>query len=148
MDDAGGAPEAVTGYLLDTHLWLWFQEGDRDRIEPALIEEIDRWQRQGKVFVSDASVWEIALLVARRRILLSTAPEDWMRTGTEDGGFRLLELSTEVLVESTRLPGELHRDPADRMLLATAMVHDLTLVTRDKAMVRYGKQGFVTVIKR
>ena len=138
----------MKGFLLDTHLWLWFQRGDRDHIGRELIEEIDRWQRERSVFVSATSAWELALLVRRGRVELPIPVEHWVEIGTEHGGFHLLELSTEVLIESTRLPGDLHRDPADRMLLATAMAHDLTLVTRDKALVRYGKQGFVRVIKR
>ena len=134
--------------MLDTHIWVWLQEEIGERVEGAFLREVEDWQRSRKVFLSAISVWEIAQLVSLDRLALSTPVEAWVRAGTEDGGFQLLPLSTEVLIESTRLPGELHRDPADQMLLATAMAHELTLVTRDKALVRYGKQGFAKVIKR
>ncbi len=138
----------MSSFLLDTHLWLWLQKNDRDFIDEILIAEVEDWQRKNQAYVSAASIWEIAILVSLGRIKLPSLVEEWVRTGTTGDGFRLLELTPDVLIESTRLPGELHRDPADRMLLATARLEDLTLVTRDKALIRYGKLGFARVIKR
>ena len=138
----------MSSFLLDTHLWLWLQKNDRDFIDEILIAEVEDWQRKNQAYVSAASIWEIAILVSLGRMRLPSPVEEWVRIGTTGDGFRLLELTPDVLIESTRLPGELHRDPADRMLLATARLEDLTLVTRDKALIRYGKLGFARVIKR
>ena len=138
----------MNGFLLDTHFWLWLQRNDRDFIDGTLIAEVEGWQRERVAFISAASIWEIAILISLHRMELPVPIEDWVRVGTGDGGFQLLDLTPEVLIGSTRLAGELHRDPADRMLLATVIAHDLTLVTRDKALVRYGRQGHAKVIKR
>ncbi len=138
----------MSGFLIDTHLWLWLQKNDRNFIDEILIAEVETWQQKSQAYVSAASIWEIAILVSLNRIKLPHTVEEWVRTGTTGDGFRLLELTPDILIESTRLPGELHRDPADRMLLATARLEDLTLVTRDKVLIRYGKLGFARVIKR
>ena len=74
--------------------------------------------------------------------------ENWVAAGTTDGGLQLIDVSVRVLIESTRLPGDVHRDPADRMLLATVREHGMTLVTRDDRLVAYGAQGHARVMRR
>ena len=100
------------------------------------------------MFLSAASVWELGIAHARGRVDLGTSIDRWIETATEDGGLQLLQLSPRILLESTRLPGAFHRDPGDRMLVATARDYDLTLVTRDQRIVEYGKQGYVKVLER
>jgi len=137
----------VNGYLLDTHTWLWVQQGETRNLSPDLILELERLQQQRKVCVSAISVLEIARLVAYGLYDLGISVDRFVTEATENDGLRLLDLSTRILIDSTRLPGEIHRDPADRLLVATAREHNLTLVTRDKSLSRYAKQGHLSARK-
>ena len=135
----------MAGFLLDTHVWLWAVKGDQHNMDIRLHREIERWQRERKAFVSAASVWEIATLAARERVELRMSVEHWVEMALEDGGAVLLPLSTRILIESTRLPGTIHKDPFDRMLVATAREHDLSLVSKDEPLYEYSIGGHVRV---
>ena len=132
-------------FLLDTHVWIWLQEGVPG-VSPRLIATIDDARRHGLVYVSAISVWEIGNLTARRRIELQLPMEEWLRTALTTGNLQPLPLDAEIAMASTRLPGVLHNDPADRMLVATARRHDLTLVTHDKMLLKYGRQRLLKVL--
>jgi PIN domain nuclease of toxin-antitoxin system len=137
----------VNGYLLDTHIWLWVQEGAVERLSPDFLTVLDDSVRRREVAVSAISVLEIARLVALNQYQLSTSVADFVAQGTSDDGLRLLDLSPSILIASTRLPGELHRDPADRLLAATALEYKLTLVTDDGKLLRYARQGHIKARK-
>lgn len=131
--------------LLDTHVWVWLQSRNSTRLSKESFRQAEAWQAEGRLYVSAASAWEIAQLVARKKIDLGRSVEHWIATGLEDGGLQMLPLSTRILIESTRLPGDLHRDPADRMLIATAREHNLTLLTRDEKILQYAANGHAKV---
>lgn len=135
----------MSGLLLDTHMWLWVQAGTVQDFPPAVVREMEERQRRGELFVSAISVLEIARLVALGQFELPTSVDEFVATGTANDGFQLLDLSPRILIESTRLPGKIHRDPADRLLIATAREHGLTLMTRDKDILRYARDGHVRV---
>ncbi len=134
-------------FLLDTHIWVWLQEEDRDRLKRSAIEQAEEWHDQQRLHISAISIWEIAQLVARNRITISTTIDVWLQAALDDPDLTLLDLSPKVLMEATRLPGEIHRDPADRMIIATARHHGLTLLTRDDDILTYAKQGHLKVRK-
>ena len=129
-------------YLLDTHAWIWMQEGD-SKLTSSTIHLVDDARRESSVYVAAISIWEIALLDHARRISLNMAIGDWLNAAFTRGRLQLAPLSPMIAIESTRLPGELHRDPADRMLVATARVENLTLLTRDARLLAYGRNGHV-----
>lgn len=79
----------------------------------------------------------VAKLVEYRRLELPCAVGEWLDQALSYPGIQLLELSTRVVVESTQLPGEFHRDPADRIIVATARVLDCPLTTADEKILRY-----------
>ena len=107
--------EAVNGYLLDTHAWLWVQRGQIGSLSADLLRQLNNFQRQGEVYLSAISVLEIARMVATGQYDLGISVDRFVAEATEDEGLRLLALSVRILIESTRLPGEIHRDPADRI---------------------------------
>jgi len=123
------------------------QQGETRNLSPDLILELERLQQQRKVCVSAISVLEIARLVAYGLYDLGISVDRFVAEATEDEGLRLLALSVRILIESTRLPGEIHRDPADRLLAATAREHSLTLVTRDKELLAYARRGHIQALK-
>jgi PIN domain nuclease of toxin-antitoxin system len=137
----------MNGYLLDTHVWLWVQQSETERLDPALLLDLEKRQRQQLLFVSAISILEIARLVALGQYALASSIDDFVAEATADDGFQLLDLTPRILIESTRLPGEIHRDPSDRLLVATARQHGLTLITRDKRLLRYAKQGHLNARK-
>ena len=134
----------MNGYLLDTHTWLWVQGTEANRLPADLVLEIEQSQAKGHAFVSAISVLEIARLVAYSQYDLGTSVDRFVSQATAEGGLVLLDLSIRILIDSTRLPGTIHRDPADRLLVATAREHGLTLITRDKPLLQYAKQGHLS----
>jgi PIN domain nuclease of toxin-antitoxin system len=141
MPDATGGP-----LILDTHVWLWLVEGEASQLAAEAIEEIERAGRRGDVLISAITVWEVAMLVARGRITLSRPMDDWVRLALRAPGTRLLPLEPEIGMESTRLPGSAHGDPADRILIASARVTGGRLATRDRGILEYAASGHVTVL--
>lgn len=104
--------------LLDTHIWVWWvddtpQLGDRQR---HIIQDNVR----GRLEVSAISCWEVAKLVQYGRIELACSLEEWMKQALAYPGVRLLESTPRIAIESTKLPGSFHRDPADQIIVATA----------------------------
>lgn len=132
--------------LLDTHVWLWFALGDTGRLSAPVRKKIEAAAHGGKLAVSAISVWEIGMLEAKGRIVLGSPCEKWVATALVLPGLRLIGLEPEIAVASSRLPGEMHGDPADRMLAATARARDAVLATADERLVEYGKAGFMRVL--
>lgn len=131
--------------VLDTHVWLWVVEGDRSQLASHAIQAIDA-SRRGDIHVSAISVWEVAMLEAKGRISLSRPVDDWVRSALRAPGTRLLSLAPEIAIESTRLPGSAHGDPADRILIASARVTGGKLATRDRVILNYATGGHVAAL--
>lgn len=132
--------------VLDTHVWIWVVEGTRGTLSETAVETIEDAGRRGAVRVSAISVWEVAMLEARGRISLSRPIEEWVRAALRAPGIRLLPLSPEVAIASTRLPGDPHGDPADRMLVASARVTGGRLATCDQEILDYSRGGGLAVL--
>lgn len=136
----------MSALLLDTHVWLWYAEGNTERLRPASIKKLDDARQRNGLVVSAISVWEVGILSAKGRIQLSVPLRDWVHDALAAPGFRFAPLDESAAAESTLLPGELHGDPADRMLVATARTQNLPIATRDGDILRYGKLGFVRTV--
>ncbi len=140
-------PERSEGPLvLDTHVWIWMVEGRRGALSETAVEMIEHAGRRGAVRVSAISVWEVAMLEARGRISLSRPIEEWVRAALRAPGIRLLPLSPEVAIASTRLPGDPRGDPADRVLVASARVTGGRLATCDQEILDYSREGGLAVL--
>jgi PIN domain nuclease of toxin-antitoxin system len=129
-------------YLLDTHAWFWLVAGD-EQISPDLVTRLESALAEGQIFLSQISTWELALKASLGKIELTRPLDLWLRENT--AGLSILDLPLEVVLESTRLPGTFHKDPADRFIVATARVHDLVLVTGDRLILDYAAGGHVNV---
>ncbi len=121
--------------VLDTHIWVWWVHGD-ERLTRAQAEVIEA-NETDVIGVSAISCWEIAKLVERGRLELPYPLEEWFEDALSYPGIRLFELTPEIAIESTQLPGEFHRDPADQMIVATARVYGCPLVTSDDRLLEY-----------
>jgi PIN domain nuclease of toxin-antitoxin system len=131
--------------LLDTHAAVWIAEDQP--LATGAVEAIDAAYRAGStVFVSAITAWEIGLLVSRNRLSLVARPERWFQRLLAIPGVRLADLSPDILIASSFLPGTPPRDPADRIILATARDLGATLITRDRLLLKYGEDGQVSTI--
>jgi len=123
--------------VLDTHALVWWVNGDSalSRVAGQAIEK--ERKRQGEIIISSISAWEIAMLLQKERLVLSMDVETWLRTVTEVPGVRFIPVDNGVAVESTRLPGRFHKDPADRLIVALARTLSAPLVTSDRRIRGY-----------
>lgn len=120
--------------LLDTHIWLWWIDED-NQLSPkhrAIISGAEN------VFVSAISCWEIVLLHQRQRIELSMSLDDWFRLALEKANIGCLPITEEVAIKSAGLDFH-HRDPADRFIIATALVNDCQLMSFDEKFPLYSE---------
>ena len=136
----GTDPAQQQRLLLDTHVLVWLIFG-----EPMLGSKaraaIRVAARQQGLLASAITPWEIGLLVSKKRIDLRRDVLEWMRDALATPGMSLVPLDPEIAVTSTRLPFEMHADPADRILAATARQLGATLVTADHRLLELSKQG-------
>lgn len=115
-------------------------------IEPEADELIGTAARDGFLYVSPVSAWEIGMGVARGRLILPAEPLAFFTRFTDRVNAKVGPLSPEILVHSTALPAKPHKDPMDRVLMATARLHEMILVTRDRLILAYGKAGHVQAL--
>ncbi len=131
--------------LLDTHVLIWFAEGSESLSESS-AQAIDRLRHEQGLAVSAINFWEVSMLHLRKRVSLSAPVRQWRDIVLDASGITETPLTGEIAIESVELPGEIHRDPADRMLIATARLNGWTLATRDPRILSYGKAGNVATL--
>jgi PIN domain nuclease of toxin-antitoxin system len=124
--------------LLDTHIALWLDSGS-DRLRPSTRDLIDGcWSDGGTILISAVTAWEIALLVDTGRINLDRSVEGWLDRFIGRPGVEAVPLSLQAAARAYRLHHLEHRDPADRLLIATAIELSCPLITYDERIVRFG----------
>jgi PIN domain nuclease of toxin-antitoxin system len=111
------------------------------RLGVRTAEALNRAGWENRIAVSAITPWEIGLLVSKGRLQLGSDVMQWIRSALAKPGVRLAPLEPEIAVASTRLPFEMHADPADRILVATARHLGATLVTADGALLDLAKNG-------
>lgn len=131
--------------VLDTHVLVWLVQGD-SRLHAEIVCQIDEAARQTRVLVPAISLWEIGMLVAKGRLQLAQDVQQWVDAVLGLPGLGLAALEPAIAIASSRLPGALHGDPADRMIAATARHHDALLVTADEKLLAYGAAGHLKVM--
>lgn len=132
--------------LLDTHCWLWMEAGEMQEFSQGGRSAVREAASKSSLLVSVISVWEVGILESKGRIRLRTTCEEWVREALANPALTLVPLSPEIALDSTRLPGSLHADPADRILVATARRMGARLLTRDRKLIEYGRRGHVSVV--
>ena len=123
--------------VLDTHVLIWWVNGNAQlshRARKAIERELEG---EAQVMVSAISAWEIAMLVAKGRLALTMDIDDWLTTVTSIEGVSFAAVDPYVAVQSVRLPGEFHPDPADRLIVALARHYSAPLVTADAKIHAY-----------
>ena len=133
--------------LLDTHCWLWAQLGQIDRLCRRAVAAIRSAESAGNLRVSVISVWELGMLQERGRVALPMNIRSWVGEALTKPGISLTPLTPEIAIESSNLPGSLHGDPADRIIVATARAWNATLLTKDRRLVEYSSQRHLRVLE-
>jgi PIN domain nuclease of toxin-antitoxin system len=133
------------GLLLDTCAIVFGAIGTKMR--PPAVDAINAAIGEGAIRISPISAWEIAMLMSKNRIASTSEPLDFFNQSLIRTEGKKCDLTAEILVSSCHLPGRLHNDPMDRILIATARAHDLTLVTSDSAILAYGAAGHVKTLE-
>ena len=131
--------------LVDTHAWIWLL-GNEPRLGPNARARIGAAAARCAMAISAMTPWEIAELVSKGRLNLGTDIGRWMADAVAIKGTVVLPIEPTIAVQSVRLPGDLHSDPADRFIVATARHHDIPVITVDRAILDYGEIGHVRVI--
>ena len=117
--------------LLDTHVLIWWLN-DRTRLSPRQRDVVEAATADAPVHVSDISLWEVAMLQSLGRIRLALPLREWLDKAVAPPLVRRQGISPAVAAEVASLPDSFHRDPADRILVATARVLGATLLTQDR----------------
>lgn len=117
--------------VLDTHILIW------DALEPAKLsqlakEAIAAANQTGEIWVADISLWEIAMLIQKGRIQVSTDVQTFLNLVLQANNIQLVAISPEIAAQSVQLSATINADPADRLIAATTIVKQATLVTADR----------------
>lgn len=131
--------------LLDTCAAIYIME--KEPMRQAAVDAIDEaYDRGMKVFVSPITAWEAGMLASKGRFRSRYSPQRWWNLLTDQPQIALAELPSHVLLEASFLPGQIHCDPMDRAIAATAREFGFTVMTRDAALLDYGRQGHLSVL--
>lgn len=121
--------------VLDTHAWIWWTHNTgelREVQRQAIVDsEVDG------IGISTISFWEIAKAIEHSKLELPIGTSEWFELALGYPGITILELTPEIAMESTNLPGDFHKDPADQIIVATARIFQCDLVSSDGKIVRY-----------
>ncbi len=140
------AIKSEPGLVLDTHVWVWLSNGNKE-LSSSCISRIEQAAVSGQVYIPAIAVWEVATLTAKGRLNFNMPLKQWVEEALSKPGINVIPLLPIIAVESAELPGDFHGDPADRLIVATARIKCLPLMTRDAKILNYSASGNVVTIK-
>ncbi|NDU80232.1 MAG: type II toxin-antitoxin system VapC family toxin [Ferrovum sp.] len=126
--------------------WVWLLNGDQ-RLNPKALSAIEKSLPSEVVLLSAISPWEVAMLVSKGRLTLDRDIGEWVNAAVCIPGIRIVPISPEIAVASTRLPGNIHSDPANRLIAATVRHLSALLITDDQLLLNYGAAGHLKALK-
>lgn len=119
--------------VLDTHAWVWWVDRDR-RLPRRTIEYLDALAFDERPLVADISLWEVATLVERGRLTFEVSLSEWLEAAAHPRSVRVVPVSPAIAAEVAALPSSFHRDPADRLIVATCRTLQAPIVTHDRGI--------------
>lgn len=121
--------------ILDTHIWVWWNHNDSKLTSNhhGLINK----ERSNGLGISSISLIEITRLVTQNRLILPCALQEWFNIALSQEGVILLSITPQIAIDSYSLPGNFHKDPADRIIVSTARIYDVPLVSVDEKILTY-----------
>ncbi len=122
--------------VLDTHVWVWWV-GSPESLSKSARETIENAIHEKNIYVSSISVWEVALLASVNRLKLNVDVADWVAMNESLPYLSFVPVDNNIAVKAVRLAEPLHKDPADRIIIATAIILGAELVTKDERIRNY-----------
>lgn len=122
--------------VLDTHAWIWWLTAP-EKLNAKTLRLVERNLGSSNVRVSSISVWETAMLVARGRLSFEIDFPSWLNTVIAVPGVKFQPVDNAIAYQAVNLPGTFHADPADRMIVATALGLEATLISGDRKIQEY-----------
>ena len=122
--------------VLDTHAWVWFVSNP-ELLSKKAKRTIERAVVDNNVFISSISAWEVALLTSKKRLLLSMEVADWIKKSEMLPFVNFIPVDNSIAVKSVNLPQSFYSDPADRIIIATAISLGASLITKDERILKY-----------
>lgn len=121
--------------LLDTHVLVWFVSNPEKLSKKAqdLIEKEIQTRRQ--LLVSSISIWEIYILIKKERLRLAIDVDLWIEKIEQSSIFQFVPVDNQIAAKAVELNNKFHEDPADRIIVATALIHEAKLITSDKKII-------------
>ncbi|MBU2523792.1 type II toxin-antitoxin system VapC family toxin [Patescibacteria group bacterium] len=133
--------------IIDTHIWLWFLKADKRLGNSEIVDFLKKEQKKSGLRMASISLWEISMLAAKKRIVSDKNLKTWINDALKLTNIKLINLNTDIAVDTYKLPGKFHGDPADRIIVATARHLNAKLVTADKKIIEYADKGHLEVIE-
>jgi PIN domain nuclease of toxin-antitoxin system len=133
--------------ILDTHIFIWLINNSDELSQQTKRKIVKIVEDEGDIGISTISLWEISMLHSRNRILLNQPCLSWIKHSLQAPGIQVVDLSPEIVVDGYSLPNQFHGDPWDRIIVASARILDVPLMSRDERILDYSKEGFVKSIK-
>jgi PIN domain nuclease of toxin-antitoxin system len=121
--------------VLDTHIWVWWNHND-SRLTTPHHEAINRERPHG-LGVCSISLIEITRLFTQNKLILPCPVQEWFNIALAQEGVLLLSITPQIAIDSYSLPGNFHKDPADRIIVSTARMYDVPLVSVDEKILAY-----------
>ena len=121
--------------VLDTHAWVWWVDQD-PRLGRAAAAALDGLPFDRRPYLSDISLWEVATLVDRGRLSFNLPLSEWLAAAAHPRAVRVVSITPAIAAGVAALPARFHRDPADRIIVATCRTLKAPLLTRDRLIIR------------
>ena len=122
--------------VLDTHVWLWWLH-DPSKLSGSALSLIEMMQNKNSLLISAISVWEVAVKVQLGKLTIPMDIHSWFEMAKQYPGFTFEPLTPQDAIASTQLPGDFHKDPADRIIISLARRHGIPLITCDRKILDY-----------
>jgi PIN domain nuclease of toxin-antitoxin system len=129
--------------VMDTHTLIWYLEGIE--LSEQQVKIIEQQRHLNQLYISAISIWEVTMLINKKKTAISISINEWLNKVLAIPGLNIIDLTLNILMESCNLPSYDHKDPADRMIIASTREIDGHLLTFDRKILDYAENGYLKV---
>jgi len=133
--------QKIEKLVMDTHILIWYLEGIE--LSQQQVQIIESQRNLNQLYISAISIWEVSMLINKKKAAISIPINEWLNKVLSIPGLNIIDLSLTILVESCNLPDFDHKDPADRMIIASTREIAGHLLTFDKRILEYANNGYL-----